>query len=92
MKYNEDYSLQKLIPIRGRKLFWPTLSKHDLTLFTKVNPDKGTETRLDRLHNQSQARLQKLSPIRGRKQHRLKVCIDLYEFAKAYLDNGTETI
>ena len=39
-------------------------------LFTKANPDKGTETMLgmDELSEDDKLSLQKLTPIRGRKQ------------------------
>ena len=46
MKYPR-YSLQKLTPIRGRKLFLAVSEKLSTKLkFTETNPDKGTETNM----------------------------------------------
>ena len=62
-------SLQKLTQIRGRK---PNAAvqgiQAQVKLFTKVNPDKGTETVYLTSYCSYRLCLQKLTPIRGRKQ------------------------
>ena len=63
-------------------------------LFTEVNPDKGTETRLRTLLFQKlwSMGLQKLTPIRGRKLfHRPSNNEALPEFTEVNPDKGTET-
>ena len=75
--HNKKYllRLQKLTPIRGRKLFSGTWMRL-LCSFTEANPDKGTETNHPQVHNKKYLlRLQKLTPIRGRKPYR-KVRLD----------------
>ena len=63
------HCLQKLTPIRGRKLLFKYFYKSLSGLFTEVNPDKGTKTLTSLIYCKSiSSRLQKLTPIRGRKQ------------------------
>ena len=70
VKYGWYKSLQKLTPIRGRKLSLDSSeSMRHGWLFTETNPDKGTETMLGMVEGYKDAiGLQKLTPIRGRKQ------------------------
>ena len=87
-------SLQKLTPIRGRKLFHglvPIL----FVQFTEANPDKGTKTMylfLHLLYNTHHS-LQKLTPIRGRKRLLISVHVSFnHSFTEANPDKGKETM
>ena len=70
------YRLQKLTPIRGRKLFRIVPLVTDLAVllrssFTEVNPDKGAETKNKKSYFYCRhcRQLQKPTPIRGRKHN-----------------------
>ena len=65
--------LQKLTPIRGRKLCQRGIRVfHPQPQFTETNPDKGTKTCINVLsYTYEESSLQKLTPIRGRKRFSL---------------------
>ena len=65
-------------------------------MFTEANPDKGTKT-IFKIKDENVGiifiSLQKLTPIRGRKQHRVE-CIHqtFHKFTEANPDKGTKTL
>ena len=62
--------------------------------FTEVNPDKGTETGVIMLFNVASTGncLQKLTPIRGRKQQLKHLVLLSWLFTEVNPDKGTETL
>ena len=61
--------------------------------FTETNPDKGTKTSyLERKKKKGMVGLQKLTPIRGRKQEGYVFVDADYSFTETNPDKGTKTI
>ena len=65
-------------------------------MFTEINPDKGTETisAFDNIWNALPKSLQKLTPIRGRKQYfpTMERRGEPVKFTEINPDKGTETV
>ena len=61
-------------------------------MFTETNPDKGTETVVNKFKADADNSLQKLTPIRGRKPQSSLSMSSLFGFTETNPDKGTETI
>ena len=82
----------KANPDKGTETYrrsWKHISKD--YRFTKANPDKGTETNNTVFSVECEIRLQKLTPIRGRKLLKDYSHDISSMFTKANPDKGTET-
>ena len=87
--------LQRLTPIRGRKLHRRIYSFFDICkVFTKINPDKGTETYDTHFSLLLLLCLQRLTPIRGRKRNSMRFHILCFNpmFTKINPDKGTSLL
>ena len=60
-------SLQKLTPIRGRKLLFAHIKRGDSPRFTEANPDKGTKTGMKDINKDGKSAFTEANPDKGTK-------------------------